>query len=177
MALVTVTKGCTTSSSYGDFDSWSNIDRIFTENASYASVTLGFGVPPMEFSSHLIANTFGFAIPAGAHIQGIQVNVKCYETGGFYTVYTIDASLGKNAPSSLAGTNRYADGQFPPAANAFLTFGGPTILWGQKWNASDVNSANFGFGIMFQGDNGSNIYVDYISMTITYFLEGLFQFF
>jgi hypothetical protein len=124
---------------------WTNPNNILLNDGNFATATCATNSNPTDL---LKGTTFGFAIPATATIQGIQVDIKGLQT---------HTGLGDTIPNSsvqllkagvLTGNIEYQT--FPRGApNAFVTFGGSTDLWGAVWSAADLNGANF--GAAFQG--------------------------
>lgn len=97
---------------------------------------------------------FGFTIPSGATIAGIQVDVRRGSTTG-----ARDASIVLSK-----GTPRKNNSPWPSIPNN-ATYGGKDDLWGTTWTAEDVNAMTFGVAIAVTGDNAL---VDSATMTVYY---------
>lgn len=145
---------------------WSNPGRITADDGSSADALLGGNA-----ISHYIQGVgFGFTIPAGATIQGIQVDVKCESQGGGGG-QSIDNAVFLLKAGAQAGANQATGSNLPTGALAYVTYGGPSNLWGTTWTQSDINNANFGVIWQAKNTNGvssSDPLVDAIRITITY---------
>jgi len=107
--------------------------------------------------------TYGFAIPAGATIDGIVVEVARGVSGGSAT--TASAILYK--ASSQVGTAK-TSGEFGSA-----TFGTSTDLWGTSWTAAEINASGFGFGVQATGgSNGTTVTMSGARITVHYTEAG-----
>lgn len=122
-----------------------------------------------ETSERLQATNFGFTIPGGATIDGINVYIEKRE---------LNTGISDNSVQIIKGGtvqgNDYAEFGVPwPASETIVTYGtGTTDLWGLAWGASDINSSGFGAGIKAISD-GSDPFggigqVDAISIKVYY---------
>ena len=111
---------------------WSSSDDI------YGSVTLADN----QLSSEAVCGDFGFTIPGGATITGIEVHIE--RNGSADTVSTLSVNL-KKSGSTPVGTTKTSTAW--PAADAVVTLGGPSDLWGTTWTDAEINSS--GFGVFF----------------------------
>jgi len=145
--------------------SWSSPGNAQTSDDSYATANLNKN----EVSHYLKATGFGFNIPAGATINGIQVDVE--KRGG------AEGKIGDNSVrlvknGTIDGDEKSAAEVWPaPGSEAYTNYGNSTDLWGLNWTPADINSADFGFVISakFIG-TGSNkdADVDHIRITVYY---------
>jgi hypothetical protein len=149
-------------SSVGTVD-WSGPGNAQYSDDSCATVSLG----KSEITHYLKATGFGFSIPAGAIIKGIQVDVE--RNGGLGDKIS-DNSVRMVKNGTIAGDDRKADGTWP-SSDIYITYGGASDLWGLTWSYSDINSADFGFVISAKHDGTSasrTASVDHIRITIYY---------
>lgn len=107
---------------------------------------------------------FGFSIPAGTKIDGIQVSAA---KGGLYgpIVDTTARLLIAGAPGAADRSN-----PDPWPENATVVYGGTTDLWGESLSAEDVNDSSFGFLIGAEYTSfvfGRPIVYD-VSITVSY---------
>ncbi len=79
--------------------------------------------------------TFGFSIPAGATITGIEVSIEGQTAG-----QDIDASLSWNGSNFTAAKNANFT---PNAPDTIIILGGPADTWGRTWAVTDFSNANF----------------------------------
>lgn len=120
---------------------------------------------------YLKVTGFGFAIPAGAEILGIQVNV---ERNGSANVSKRDSSLRLVKGGVISGDDK-ADTSVAlswPSADAVASYGSASDLWGQAWTPADINDASFGvvLAALLQYTVTGNVQVDQITVTVTYAL-------
>lgn len=120
--------------------------------------------PVDKTTSHFLRFTaYGFAIPAGATIDGIVVEVARGVSGGSAT--TAAAILYK--AGSQVGTAK-TSGEFGSA-----TFGNATDLWGTSWTVAEINASGFGFGVQATGgSNGTTITMSGARITVHYTAAG-----
>lgn len=117
----------------------------------------------------LYARNFGFSIPAGSIIQGIQVDVEK------------SAQLGANVQDngirlSKAGVevgNNYMSAANWPSIDTYVSYGSCSDLWGTTWTATDINDPNFGvyFASIDYSGNCSfafTSYIDHIRIRVCY---------
>jgi len=84
-----------------------------------------------ETSGALYAVGFGFSIPGGATILGIEVHLERSKVGPGVVGNTMAQLL-----KAQAGVgSQLNDGSDWPTSDAVLTFGGPSSLWGTTWSA------------------------------------------
>ncbi|MFY0672678.1 MAG: T9SS type A sorting domain-containing protein [Bacteroidia bacterium] len=155
------------STSGGTGRSWSNTNNIYSENGFYASVNLSSSGANRR-SEYLEATGFGFSIPVGATIDGIEVTVARKGSANS-SIRDRDVYLTKDG-SSAVGTDYAVTGTNWLNTDDYATYGGSTDLWGTTWSVSEVNSANF--GLLFQCRNRASgsrtAYVDNIQIKVYY---------
>lgn len=99
-------------------------------------------------SQRLDVDDWGFAIPAGATILGIQAQVtgtwNGIATGDYWKMSTVKLIKG----GVVGGTNNGTSTDWVAATTTY-TYGGPTDPWGQTWTPADINAADF--GVAFKG--------------------------
>jgi hypothetical protein len=148
---------------------WSNPDNAKTSNDVYATATLGKFT---NLNSHyLMATNFGFAVPAGATIDGI---VLAAEIAVSQIVYDYIIKLVKGG--AVTGDDKARFGTPWSGPDNYVSWGAANVLWGIALTAEDVNAANFGAVIsIMKGSGGalSNIgYVDHMRITVYYTAGG-----
>jgi hypothetical protein len=177
--IVTPTEYPTAASdvSNGWTNAWSNPTNIEAPGAGGASVTL----PTNSASEILRASGYGFAIPTGTTIVGIQVEVAMageptFLPGRDYVVQLDKAgtAVGSNkATGAPAPATPGALGAAPPYQTR--VYGGSNDLWGTTWTPSDINNATF--GVEFTAATATTLVsggftVDFIRVTIYYEYSG-----
>lgn len=144
---------------------WTNLGNIFTSDGSYASATLS----TTTVSHYLKATNFGFAVPAGATITGVAVEVRRYNAGGGL-VGCNDSSVKLVKGGSITGTEHSA-GSVWALSPQTVSYGGSTDLWGTTLSVADVNGATFGVVVSAVATGGVTSAipsVDYAKITVYY---------
>ena len=147
---------------------WSNPGFITVDDFNYASVNLNDG----DNSRFLRGRDYGFTIPAGATINGIEVSImrrSSSNAGG----NSIDDNTLRLVKGGTAVGNNLASATDWPTTMTAANYGGPTNLWGTTWTPAEINNANFGVSLSVENEsNFSNriAYVDYIQITVYYTL-------
>jgi hypothetical protein len=108
-------------------------------------------------------SNFGFAIPAGNTIAGIEVNIEGYTTGRNVTV-SISPDGGTTWAPTTFTTSTLGGG--PADGNQVL--GGTANNWGRTWTLAEVNSTNFMVRLV-TGGGGGTFSLDSVYVRITYF--------
>lgn len=136
--------------------------------------------PSMSSSGTLYAAQFGFSVPAGATVNGIEVTVHAH--GDVDGLGCTEIRLGNKNGSAmtLIGTKKYfmASPFFGyPTENTDHVFGSSTDKWGATLTPDVVNNSNFGcdfIAINYAGGGATQYaYVDCITMTV-YYTESAF---
>jgi hypothetical protein len=112
-------------------------------------------------TSILQATNFGFAVPVGNRVIGIQVDILCDSPDDTPTLKPTlvkgGVAFGATKQTQLVRSSTLA----------FVTFGGPTDLWGAQWAAADTNAANFGVQFFaITGAGTATLNVDFVRITV-----------
>jgi hypothetical protein len=147
--------------------SWSSVSNVYlsdNQNATASSLTSS------SVSNYLVATGFGFAIPSGATITGIQVAVERRDGGVSSYRYVRDNSIRIVKNGSITGTDFADTSTNWPTSDGVATYGSASDLWGQTWTSSDINASNFGVAISVKGISSSseNAMIDNITITVNY---------
>lgn len=141
---------------------WNNPSNALVEDGSNATaLNIGPGGGG-TIANDLLLKTLGFAIPSTAIIDGIVLEVK------------VNADRASNPNIRLTynggttGTNGTTNPGWGVTGLIWLTYGGPTELWGKAWTPADINHANFGAAINAMPVSGSGwtLYVDSARITV-----------
>ena len=109
----------------------------------------------------LLLTGFGFSLPAAAAIDGIKLEAKVSGTGG---MHDSQIYIKSNLQQSVSAPNF---GQFWGSSLNWLTWGGPTSLWGRTWTPAEINNAAFGAGLAGFPNTGSQTsYIDAVRITV-----------
>lgn len=147
-------------------------DWVLTGNWSSSddswSLVIGGG-----WSKYAKMTNYGFSIPTGATIDGIEVEVERHSLADSGGDFGVDLSVRLVKGGTFTGDDKADTTTHWPTTDAYKTYGGATDLWGETWTAADINSTGFGFG--FSGVNNSptfnRLFGDHARITV-YYTEG-----
>ena len=147
---------------------WEHPGRIKNPGGSYTFVILNSG----ETSQYLKGSGFGFAIPAGATIDGLTVTMGRVSAGLWNGDEIRDAAVRISTDgTNFVGVNKAITGTNWPTSEGTATYGGAADTWGTTLTPAQVNSPNFSVFLSVKNAN-SDYYraacVDYIRITVTY---------
>lgn len=146
---------------------WSNPGNAGSSNDSYATFS-GAGVQ----SNYLKVSNFGFAIPAGATINGVQAAIERKSANATSIRNTRDTILRLTVGDVVSGDNKAATGTNWPTTDATANYGGAADLWGLTPSVSDINGSGFGLVLSATTTGITTGSVDAITITITYTVSG-----
>ncbi len=136
---------------------WSNPGNIATAGvATYTAAT--------SISNYLKGFNYGFTIPPGSTIDGIEVIIRRSITAGVANDDGIRIVKG----GAISATNRSAGALWSSGALADVTFGSPSDLWGETWSYTDINASTFGVVFSLATAGVSPATVDSISIKVYY---------
>ena len=108
-------------------------------------------------SNYLEMTGYGFALPTGATIAGIEATITCGGIAGG----TLYAQVMKS--NSVVGTAKSV------SPYASTTFGDASDLWGTGWTEAEVEASGFGVAIWAVGSaNGDTVTMTGATIRITY---------
>lgn len=127
-------------------------DRVFTTFTTLSGITVS--------KSHLLELTnFGFSIPVGATVNGIQADVvrkqsaagtSCALSGASNSMCDNIVSL-IDSTGTVTATNKASATAWSNTIGT-TTYGGPADPWSLALGPSDINSSNFGIAIGARGE-------------------------
>lgn len=127
--------------------------------------TTGFSIAGTRY--HRSTN-FGFAIPSGATIDGIVVEIEKSQQFGSGNAQDEDVYIVKGG--SPVGDDNAAAGNWP-SSDAYTTYGGASDLWGTTWSDTDINASTFGVQIRALATGFVDARIDHVRITV-YYTEG-----
>lgn len=135
------------------------------------------GISGIVVSQWLQATNFGFTIPTGATIDGIEVNIERNASYNSVQRYTRDNIVKLIIGGSVVGTsNADTVTKWPNGGDAVKTYGGSTDLWGNSIAYTDVNASNFGVALSVETRGlkpaGCISAVDNMTITVYYTAGG-----
>jgi hypothetical protein len=150
----------------GSGRSWSNTSNIFSSNNSDATVSLTSSGSNRR-SEYLEATGFGFSIPVGSTIDGIEVSVE-KSASSSSSIRDRDVYLTKDGSNNVG--DDYAESVDWSTSDATTIYGGAADLWGTTWTAAEINSSNFGllFKCRNRAGGSRTASIDHISITVYY---------
>lgn len=116
---------------------WASMANIYADDAVTALVNLTPGIT----SNYLWGAAYGFNIPTGATIVGIEVRAEVNKGAAASDITDVRI---RKADASIGSVNKSAVEALTTTPTLY-TYGGPTDLWGEVWAAADINDVDFGF--------------------------------
>lgn len=155
-----VTTGATLGGAGG---AWENPTRVVASDDSRTVVTIGT-------STELLAATGpGFAIPSGATINGIVVEIESRESSDADS--TLDEVFLTKDGTSAAGSDMLSGTQSLTTTEQYYTVGGATELWGTTWTEAEIEASTFG-ALIRATKGSSNPQIDHVRITVYYTEAG-----
>ncbi len=146
---------------------WTNPTNILAPGAPYAYVQVPYW--DIAQTSDLRSSNFGFTIPDGATILGIEVIVnRCAIVSGGNITDGYVCLLKNYYVTGVGRENRSTP--WPSSMNT-VVYGGPTDLWGSTWTPAEINAAGFCVDVSARATNvatSGTAYVDYVQVRVTY---------
>ena len=148
----------------GPGTSWTNASNVQVSDNVYATISL----TDVTVSRKLRAMNYGFSIPTGATINGIEVYV---ERQAELASSITDQTVNLIKASVTEATDKADTVTYWANSDVQKIYGAPSDLWSTTWTPSDIN--NSGFGVAFRAQqlvSGSAIiaYVDWIGVIVYY---------
>ena len=118
-----------------------------------------------EFEKTLRSHTYGFTIPGGATIDGIEVIVGRRNS----SAPGLADDIIRLAKAGTAIGDNKSTGVTWPTSEASITYGSPTDLWGTTWTPAEINAGGFGATLNpLNTGNAENAAVDYHRIIVYY---------
>jgi hypothetical protein len=147
---------------------WTNLPAVSSEGTDAVSDGAQLVTWSDPYKDYLLVDQFGFEIPAGSQIAGIEVTVR-RAGGGANEAADGGIFLLKGGVMGTTDKSLEAPWTGPELVN--VEYGAPTDLWGQTWTAGDVNADGFGVAVnaSFPETAGNGrAYVDIVYVTVSY---------
>ncbi len=141
---------------------WTSPDNIAVGGAHAMATGSGSGY---AITHYLEATGFGFSIPSGATIVGIEASVT--RLGSGLPNETFDSVVKLLKAGAVTGSNRSAGAAWIAVSPQAATFGSPADLWGTTWAPSDVNSSGFGLALAASVFNFAQVF-NPLTVTVYY---------
>lgn len=157
---------CANDNSVGTVN-WTNPGNALTSNDARATASVDGTT-----TRYLLCDGYGFAIPAGATITGIIVNLERRSSstgnGG-----SNDSSVRMVKGGVIVGNNGATTTDWP-TTEAVEAHGGSADLWGTTWTPAEINAADFGVAVSATKPNSGGaahtVSIDLVQITVHYTL-------
>ncbi len=136
LIVFAASEGFNDPTSLGDVSNWTEPTNAYTSNNSYAVADAG---QRQEYDG------FGFSIPNGNTIDGIEVRIEWNNPDGKGDE-TITAQLLNINGVPIGETNTTPVNT--SASDVTHTLGGPNIKWGVDWTDTNINDVDFGVSLL-----------------------------
>ena len=143
---------------------WANPDNAKASDNSYADC-----YTTAQYSHYLKATNFGFAVPTGATINGILVEIERKLNSSEYGWGIVDSEVKIVKSDGSIGTTNKASAVNWVVTEAYFSYGASDNLWGETWTAEDINDTDFGVALSIRSLlAGATADVDHIRITVYY---------
>jgi hypothetical protein len=149
----------------GSSATWSNTGNTSLSDDSYTNtgdIAGGAG----SYTDYLVATNFGFSLPVGAAITGIEVTFERSDASGLTSDYRVRIVKG-----GIISSTEMSSGAAYGATDSYGIYGSPFDSWGETWTEADINAADFGVAIAAQRNaagGSSAAVIDHILITVYY---------
>jgi len=142
-------------------EAWANPGNITADDATNASGAASSKDEQMNF---LVGSNFGFSIPTGSTIDGIEARLQASDPVGgagitHVIIYKDNSTPGNDletGETGVAGTPTNYD------------YGSSSQLWGLTWTAAEINSSDFQLRISMNGGVAGEPAVDFLAVNVHY---------
>jgi hypothetical protein len=144
---------------------WTNPSNAKVADGLYATAKLE---AYEEKTQYLKATNFGFGLPEGAAVVGINVAIKRHASAAFIRDGQVRLCLGGSVDPS--GHDKSST-EIWPTGDAVRIYGEVSPLWGRAWTVVQVNSSGFGVALVAKNwatEVKPTASVDAVSITIYY---------
>lgn len=147
---------------------WTNPSNGSTSDDAYATAALQAPPAPNTNTQYLKALDFGFDIPTGATINGIEVSREVSKNNNPLVISEAAARIVKGG--TIGTTNKSVADNMTTTDTDYVS-GSETDLWGETWTAADINATNFGCALRYQSSGAgadTTVQVDSVMITVFY---------
>lgn len=161
----------------GTGSAWGGTGNLTSDNNSNATVSGSTSNAVVSQALH--ATGYGFSIPSDAVVTGIQATAGRYRSGGLVGGEVQDNSVRLLKAGSAIGDNKGFTSTNWGTSESAISYGGTTDMWGTSWTAAEINASNF--GVAFVVDISQSLFgtrtanIDYITLTVTYYMPSELQ--
>jgi hypothetical protein len=160
---------CADDAANGGNTTWTNPANAQASDNFTATATLSS--PFTIDTDYLKCTNFGFAVPAGATVNGITAEIERNSSTVSTRCQDENVKIVK-ADGTIGATNK-ASASAWPASDAYATYGSASDLWGETWDSTKINDTHFGVVLSAQFlDSSCPAAVDHMRITVTYTLAA-----
>ncbi len=141
---------------------WAGLANAMANDGVYSTATVARNVT----TNYLQCTGYGFALPAGATVLGVVVNVKRHTSRS--TVR--DAAMRMIKGGVIGATDRSTATNYN-TTDVTEAHGTSSDLWGSTWTAADINATNFGAAFAAMNINTNRnigVSVDHMPISVFY---------
>ena len=143
--------------------SWTNpVNSTAADGISATAV-----ITPNAITNYLKGTNYGFTIPTGVIIDGIEVIINRKTSANNGSRVTKDDVVSLLKAGVIVGNNKATVTSYPTTLTA-VTYGSSTDKWGSTWTSADINASNFGAVLAVTANNNLTASVDYIQIKVYY---------
>ena len=172
MAVTSYKLPSTTAQESDNGSVWTNISNVEIDDSNYATSV----IPKTDNSDLLRVTNFSMGVPAGATIDGIEVQIKHDNRSGLAGRDVTDSEVFLRKVTTGQVGDNYADAtDWTLASPETFTYGGSEDLWGTTWSVADVNNTAFGLDFAAlsstaESDHTADIY--FVKIRVYYTASG-----
>lgn len=137
----------------GITNNWTDITNVLSDESTQCLLPHSGTSPPYVFPFIRMSN-YGFSIPAGATIEGVEVQIAKRSSGSWINCTESEVRLSWGSGASNLSVDNKASLSARPAMSDYY-FGGSSDTWGSSLTPSDVNSSDFGFVYKIENASGT----------------------
>ncbi len=155
---------------------WTNMSATQVSDDNRASVSILVDTNTTITSNYLYIQGFGFSIPAGSTICGIEINIELRQVGAVFGSSSVrDNSILLLDNNGLIAGSNHASGTEWSSSDENRTYGNSTDMWGLTLTEADINDPDFGVAISVNLQASITAMVlsgeiDHVSMAVHYSL-------
>lgn len=123
---------------------WANVGNAKSADNFYSVAEVAKGTTAT--AHYLKATNFGYSVPGGETIVGIQASIERSEAGSS-TGEVKDSRVRIVKAGTIKSTVDRSAGAKWPTVDTVAHFGGEGDTWGEGWTTSDINNSGFGVAV------------------------------
>jgi len=141
---------------------WSDPTNVYTSNNLYATASFSAFI---GHTYYLDATDFTMGVPAGATLNGIEVEIERKANAAGVKDDAVQLIIG----GTPQGDDKKDVVTFYPAFDQYASYGDSTDLWNlRRPSVEEINASNFGLRFAVQGTKDTNVSIDHIRIKVYY---------